>query len=98
MVESAEGFWGFEGVEIGYGGDEKAVCLADPKAIKGTAFGLTLDDWTLTYMGTKAGATVIADDGQLIRVSNADSFDIRCGNWAQLYCKRPVASVNIQLR
>ena len=97
VAKTEDGKYGFDGIEIGYG-TGTATALADPKCPPNTAWGLEMDTWSLTYMGPKVGSTIIDEDGQLIRVYNADSYDIRCGNWTQLYCEKPGNNVRIKLR
>lgn len=96
-VKSEDGVYGFDGIQIATG-TGFATVLADPKCPKDTAWALEMATWKLTYMGTKAGASVIDEDGQFIRTSGADSFDVRCGCWAQLYCTKPGNNARIKLR
>lgn len=97
VAKSEDGIYGFEGMAVSYGGQKPAVCVSDPKCPKGKAYGLTTKDWHLTYMGPKVGPHLFEEDGQVIRVYNADSLDIRCGSYSQLYCDGPGRSVYIQL-
>ncbi len=96
VTKTEDGKYGFDGIEISHG-NGSATVLSDPKCVPGTAWGLQMDTWKLTYMGPKVGSTIIDDDGQLIRTYNADSFDIRCGNWSQLYCTKPGNNARIKL-
>lgn len=96
-AKSEDGVYGFDGIMIA-SGTGFATVLADPKCPKDTAWALEMDTWKLTYMGPKAGASIIDEDGQFIRTSGADSFDIRCGNWSQLYCTKPGNNARIKLR
>ena len=97
VAKTEDGKYGFDGIEIGYG-QGFATILSDPKAVIDTGYGLEMDTWKLTYMGPRVGSTIIDEDGQLIRTYNADSFDIRCGNWVQLYCTKPGNNVRIKFR
>lgn len=97
VAKTEDGKYGFDGIEIGYGAGF-ATILSDPKCPPDTCWGLEMDTWKLTFMGPRVGSTIIDEDGQMIRTYNADSFDIRCGNWTQLYCTKPGNNVRIKLR
>ena len=86
--------FGFSGIEIDYG-TGKAICIPDVKhTLRGRAWLLEMSTWHLTYMngGKGPGAIIIDDDGQYIRLANADAFDCRCGDFAQLWCEKPGAN------
>lgn len=80
--------WGFKGIVMTYSGGDVMV-YSDPACPKGTFYGCKLSDLHLTFMGPKAGSAIIDDDAMFIRVSNADSYDLRVGNFAQLYTALP---------
>lgn len=83
---------GFEGIEISFGGGRKAIAVPDvAHTTRGRAYLLTLDTWHLTHMngGKGPGAIVIDDDGQYIRLANADAYDCRVGNFTNLWCEAP---------
>jgi hypothetical protein len=96
-AKTEDGAYGFEGIQIATGSGFATV-LSDPKCPKDTAWALEMNTWKLTYMGPKVGTTIIDEDGQMIRTYNADSFDIRCGNWCQLFCTKPGNNARIKLR
>lgn len=96
-AKTDDGVYGFEGILLA-SGSRFATVLADPKCVKDIAWGLQMDTWKLTFMGPKVGSTIIDEDSQIIRTAAADSFDVRCGNWAQLFCTKPGNNVRIKLR
>lgn len=95
VSKSSDGLYGFKGLVFPHGRGA-AMVMADPMCPKSTAYVLDLATWELCFMGP-AGPHLIDTDGQLIRDSSADSYDIRCGYWAQLVCKAPGLNVRVAL-
>ena len=91
-----EAEYGFVGAVITYAGGSVTV-LSDPACPINKAWGVKIDELTLTYMGDRTGAAIIDDDGQFIRSASADAYDVRVGNFCQLYTPKPQNLVYIPL-
>lgn len=78
---------GFQGVKVNLG-KSIATVIPDRNCPSGTMKMLTLDSWLLHSL---EGMPMVLDmDGlKQLRVSNADSLEIRVGYYAQVFCNSP---------
>ena len=86
---------GFRGIEInGPRGPIKVI--PDQNCPSNTAFMLDMSMWKLYSLG-KAPKILDPDGLRFLRVSSADSVEVRVGYYAQLGCRGPGYNVNIAL-
>jgi hypothetical protein len=85
----------FRGIQVnGPRGPIKVV--PDQNCPNDRAFMLQMDVWKLYSLG-KAVKILDSDSLKMLRDSNADSVEVRCGGYLQVGCRGPGKNVNISL-
>jgi hypothetical protein len=95
-AESGDGTIAFEGIKINgpYG---KMTILPDRNCPQTKAFMLQMRDWTLHSLGEAPKILEYEDNNKLLRVTNADAMECRVGYYANLGCRAPGWSLNLDL-
>jgi len=79
---------GFKAVEI-IGDKGTMRVLPDRNCLPKTAFMLTMDTWKLEALGDVPMILKYKDGNEMLRVTNDDAAELRCGYYAQLSCNAP---------
>lgn len=84
---------GFSGVAIDTAVGE-VICVADPACPEDAAWVLDMDCWTMHTLG---GLPHLANEDELrmLRVSDADRYEFRYRQFAQLSCSSPISNAYI---
>lgn len=78
---------GFEAIKM-RGPKGPIKILADVNCPKGTCYMLQLNTWTLMSIG-KAPRIFDLDNLEMLRLNNADTYEVRCGSRTTLKCDAP---------
>lgn len=91
-----EGQVGFRGIMID-GNNGPIKVIGDQNCLPGRGFMLQLDTWKLASL--KSAVNLFEGDGlKLLRSATADSLQLRCFSYANLYCQAPGWNAHIKFR
>lgn len=94
-ADTPDGSIGFRALLLQTGSGAVKV-VEDADCPKGRALGLYMKAWKLHSTGQ--APEIFQDDGlKMLRVANADSYEVRIGYYAQVACTMPSANINIAL-
>lgn len=94
-AETPDGTIGFRALLVQTGRGTVKV-YEDADCPKGRTFGLRLDTWKLWSTGQ--APEIFEDDGlKMLRVTDADSYEVRIGYYAQMACNAPGWNCNLKL-
>ena len=86
---------GFDALVL-HGDKGKIKVVPDPDCPKGTAFGLTMNTWTLLSAG-QCPKILMRDGLRIQRQASSDGYEVRVGYYSNLACDAPGRNVRITM-
>lgn len=87
---------GFSTIKIYHDGGE-ALVVSDPYCPANRAFGVQMDTWKLNSIGPTVDIFDRDTDQEMLRLSAADAYELRCGSYCNMSCSAPGYNINITL-
>ena len=95
-VKSSDADIGFDALVIN-GPRGRMKVIPDHNCIPNVAFMLQLDTWSLNTLGAAPQILDADGNGQMMRVSNLDAYEVRIGYYGQIGCSAPGYNCRVTL-